>query len=558
MSFLNRKYITRSVALLVFASGVLNITSAIWSFAPHRLRFLETLLPIEVANFSRTLTLLIGFFLLYLARSLWFRKYRAWLLSVGLIVLSLILHLTKGLDVEESVTLLVPLGALVLFRNEFVVQSGRLEFFTGARNALLILATLFIYAVLGFYILNGQFSHPVNFNTIRRDYEYSILGIGHDTLIPKTRQARWFEDSLSVVGFVAVLLTISSVFAPSVLKDEPTDEERSTAQKLVLAHSENSTDYLTLMDDKQYFFSPTKLSYIAYKIRRGVAVVLGGPIGVDIEKQSLVETFSASMSLRGLTPVFYNSTEQQKKFTELIGMKSLKIGEEAIISTMTFSLDGAHMKDVRNAVSRMEREGISYEWHPLDQVPWHIIIQVDQLHGQWLSKKKAPPLTFSVDFYPFPPEQHAWLLVVRSREGKLFGVLSFFPYQKNTGLVLESMLRAQHAPNGMVEAAIVDSIRFAKEHEISNLSLGVAPLANVNAQESTGLINKSTQFVFRNINQIYRYQPLFEFKQKFSPTWQPKYLSYKSDTQLPAIALALLQVHTKENVFLSIFKKLLS
>jgi len=62
------------------------------------------------------------------------------------------------------------------------------------------------------------------------------------------------------------------------------------------------------------------------------------------------------------------------------------------------------------------------------------------------------------------------------------------------------------------------------------------------------------QFLFENLNRIYRYKSLFEFKRKYRPKWRGRYVAYRRGVQLPLIGLALVRVHAKEGLWKFLFR----
>src|SRR3954454_12741368 len=79
----------RLLAILVVTMGGVNVLSALLAHAPHRLRLLHSVLPLQVTHGSRTLTVVAGFLLMLLGKGLWRRKQRAWEFAVLLLYASL-------------------------------------------------------------------------------------------------------------------------------------------------------------------------------------------------------------------------------------------------------------------------------------------------------------------------------------------------------------------------------------------------------------------------------------------------------------------------------------
>ena len=89
-------------AFLTLVLGVVNLFSALTPALAHRLRLLEGLLPTAVIDASNYVVMGAGLLLVVLSIGL-LRGYRpAWTLTVALVGLSLLMHLTKAIDYEEA------------------------------------------------------------------------------------------------------------------------------------------------------------------------------------------------------------------------------------------------------------------------------------------------------------------------------------------------------------------------------------------------------------------------------------------------------------------------
>lgn len=100
-------------ALLTLVLGVVNLLSALTPALAHRLRLLEGLLPTAVIDASNVVVMGAGLLLVVLSMGL-LRGYRpAWTLTVALVGLSLVTHLTKAIDYEEALFAGLVLGVLL-------------------------------------------------------------------------------------------------------------------------------------------------------------------------------------------------------------------------------------------------------------------------------------------------------------------------------------------------------------------------------------------------------------------------------------------------------------
>ncbi len=55
--------------------------------------------------------------------------------------------------------------------------------------------------------------------------------------------------------------------------------------------------------------------------------------------------------------------------------------------------------------------------------------------------------------------------------------------------------------------------------------------------------DRGVRLIFENVRGIYEYKSLFQFKKKFNPLWEGRYLVFPSLNALPRIGVAMLRVH---------------
>lgn len=544
------------VSIVVFTAGLLNfLTSLSLHHIPH-IKLFEGIIPIYFKHTARTFTLLIGIYLITLSFNLFKRKRQAWILSLVLISTSIVLQFLRGFNVVEILFLVSLLLILLITRHVFEIESDKNKAIYGVVRFVIILVLLFIYAFFGFYFFQGQFSHQVNIQNILADYLYSIAGIGQEVLIPTTKNALWFSDSISIVSVVMFIFSLALLFKPLIEANKTTADDKERIRQLVLSKGNNSVSYFSLTEEKQYFFDKEKNVVMSYVIKNGFAIVLGDPIGISHETfAQCCQRFISENNKKDIKTLFYNTTYETQSLYTTLGYKSIKIGEEALLLTDTFTLSGSSMADIRHEVTKIQRESGIFSWFTMDQIPWKYINEINKLHESWTKLKKAPLLTFSLDFFPFPIEENAYVLVITGQNGIIWGALSFFPYDNNCSMALDFMIRSPQAPHGVVEAGINEAVNYFKGKGMKVLSLGMAPLSDITIQKNKTISEKIKNVIFERFNQFYQYKSLFKFKNKFNPQWEHKYLVYKNDVELPAIMIALAQAHLKEPFTLtSLFK----
>ena len=77
----------------------------------------------------------------------------------------------------------------------------------------------------------------------------------------------------------------------------------------------------------------------------------------------------------------------------------------------------------------------------------------------------------------------------------------------------------------MMDFLITSSMEYFREKGIKEVSLGNAPLANI---DSSVLVpeEKAIRYLFENFKRLYGYKSLFDFKKKYNPEWRGRYVAY--------------------------------
>ena len=155
--------------------------------------------------------MLAGFALVVLSINVFKRKKRAFFAAVALACLSIVFHLTKGLDYEEATFSFVLLIALLAGRKEFTVKSGIPDFRDAAVKVTLGIALTLAYGIAGFWLLDRrEFGIDFTLYQAVRSTASLLLFAPEPYLFPYTTYARWFLEwrasaiSLVMVGLQAL------------------------------------------------------------------------------------------------------------------------------------------------------------------------------------------------------------------------------------------------------------------------------------------------------------------------------------------------------------------
>jgi phosphatidylglycerol lysyltransferase len=85
----------------------------------------------------------------------------------------------------------------------------------------------------------------------------------------------------------------------------------------------------------------------------------------------------------------------------------------------------------------------------------------------------------------------------------------------------------------VMEGIFVSLMAWAKARGYHWFSLGMAPLSGFERSPVAPLWSRFGSFLFEHGGPFYNFQGLREYKEKFHPEWEPRYLVYRGGFRLP-------------------------
>lgn len=109
------------------------------------------------------------------------------------------------------------------------------------------------------------------------------------------------------------------------------------------------------------------------------------------------------------------------------------------------------------------------------------------------------------------------------------------------GWSLDLMRRAPGAPPGVIELLLVRAIERFWLDGAQIVSLGLVAMADTR-REMAPVQRQLVNFVTDRLHLLKSRRTLFNFKQKFQPRWESRYVVTSSTRALPKIALAVFRL----------------
>ncbi|HSD80848.1 MAG TPA: phosphatidylglycerol lysyltransferase domain-containing protein, partial [Solirubrobacteraceae bacterium] len=339
---------------------------------------------------------------------------------------------------------------------------------------------------------------------------------------------------------LAAALAVRAVLWPAPPRDGHDDEEHARAASIVAEHGGDSLAPFALRADKAFFFAGGGM--LAYRTLGGTAVVSGDPVGPPGAAPAILAAFLRFAAAHGWDVVVTAAGERHLDAYRALGLRTLRIGSEAVADPAALSLAGRAHKSLRKAVNRVERRGWTVEVVRASQLTATLQAELARVQAAWRAgRPRIYGFAMTMDRLWGAPEDARDVYVLgRAPGGALHGFLRFLPYAD--GLSLDAMRRAGGEPNGFTEALVVAGLHHAAATGCREVSLNFAGFAHVMAADAIlGRGGRALRAVLRLLHRRFQLERLARFNERFDPAWRPRFLVYTSATRLPAAALRVLQ-----------------
>jgi len=328
------------------------------------------------------------------------------------------------------------------------------------------------------------------------------------------------------VGAALVLLgfAVARLLSPAEPLEADVPAEVTADLEEVVRASPDVHAWLALLGDKSLLRSPSGRSFIMYGVEGRAWIAMGDPVGDPSEFAELVWRFRDRVRLFGGWPAFYQVHPQYLPLYIDAGLSLVKLGEEAIVPLDSFSLDGGARANLRKAVRKAERDGADFEVLAPVQVT-DVLPRLREISDLWLLQKSAREKRFSLGAFSEEYIARSPVAVVRT-EGEIVAFANMWPGAPGSEISVD-LIRydSGRAPEDSMLYLLTQTMLWGREHEYQRFSLGMAPFSGLDAGPLASPWSRIGSAVFRHGEHFYNFRGLRAFKDKWDPTWEPRYLA---------------------------------
>ena len=514
------RLVPTALSITTFVAGAVLLVSGATPPAYGRLAWLARALPLPVIELSHFLASLAGAGLVILAWGIQRKLDAAYHLTAALLAAGIVFSLLKGLDYEEATLLTVMLVLLLPARPYFYRKASLLGESFSPRwflaVGLILLGSLWL----------SLFAHG---SEAVRELVWWRFALGADA--PRSVRASVGALALAL-GFAAVRL-----MRPAPPKPRPAAREELNRAEAIVAAAPRTMANLALLGDKELLFSESGESFLMYGIEGRSWITLGDPVGREEEYRELVWRFREMTDRYDDWPVFYQVSAERLGIYLELGLTVLKLGEEGRVDLSRFSLEGHARKDLRSSVRKLEKQGCAFAVLPREEVRTYAH-ELRAVSDEWLAARSVGEKGFSLGYFDEVYLSHFPLAVIR-RSDRVLAFANVWAGPPGSELSIDLMRHVSDAPNGTMDYLFAQLMLWGRERGYQWFNLGMAPLAGLERRRLAPIWNQLGALIFRFGEHFYSFQGLRDYKEKFDPAWEPRYLAVPGALALPRVLLNL-------------------
>ncbi|WP_432844058.1 bifunctional lysylphosphatidylglycerol synthetase/lysine--tRNA ligase LysX [Dactylosporangium sp. CA-092794] len=431
------------------------------------------------------------------------------------------------------------LGLLWLGRGEFRARVQR----ASLPKALVTLGVLLLAFTLVGWGLLELFPGSLGPGIARLGYSGRIV-LGGAFAFDVGRHGRapgWVNLVLGTFGAIALFSALFALLRSQRLIATLDEDQERTVRRLLAEHGErDSLGYFATRRDKEVILSPSGRSALTYRVVFGVSLASGDPLGEPDAWPPAIEAWLREAREYAWTPAAMGASEEAATAYARAGLRVIELGDEAILHVRDFDLDAPRLRQVRQAVHRVERAGYTVRIRRHADIPAEEMAHTIELAARWRDTETERGFSMALGRLGDPNDGRCVLVEAHDRDGREVALLSFTPWGIG-GLSLDLMRRDRSSDNGLIEYMVAALMREAPRIGVHRVSLNFAVFRAVfeeGARIGAGPVLRLWRTVLLMASHWFQLESLYRSNVKYHPQWLPRFLCFEDVRDLPKVGLA--------------------
>jgi phosphatidylglycerol lysyltransferase len=267
-------------------------------------------------------------------------------------------------------------------------------------------------------------------------------------------------------------------------------------------------------------------------------IALSDPIGESSAFKALLRQFHEQADRHGAKPVFYKVGTEMLPYYLDLGLSLYKLGEEARVSLSSFTLQGKQHDKQRGRRNKFTKLGYRFEILTGQSIE-QAMPCLRRISDAWMTSKQAREKGFSLGFFDENYLRHTDVAVIKDEAGIIKAFANLWLTANREEIAVDLMRYDPDTEKGIMDFLFAELMLWGKAENYRYFSMGLAPLAGLEQFPLAPLWHKIGATLFDLGDQFYNFKGLHEYKAKYTPSWEPRYLATPGGFSTPFVMIVI-------------------
>ena len=325
---------------------------------------------------------------------------------------------------------------------------------------------------------------------------------------------------------------VATAATPQVVGEADPDFQR-VRHILAKAEVAEPGSNLALLGDKRFLFSASGESFLMFGVRGRSWIALGAPVGRRDEQLELLWRFRELADAHAARPGIYGIGAEHLPDVVELGFSIQKVGESAAVPLESFQIEGRRRGNLRRAWRKAAEEGATFEVLPPERIS-DIIPELAAVSDVWLAEHAGGEKGFSMGgFHPGYVSEFP-VAVVRFH-GAIVAFATLWTTAAKSSFSMDLMRYGPNGPKNIMDYLFVELIAWGRTQGYQAFEFGMAPLAGLEDRPLAPVMSRVGKLFFERGEEIYNFQGVRRYKDKYDPVWQPRYIAAPRKWAIPLL-----------------------
>jgi phosphatidylglycerol lysyltransferase len=209
------------------------------------------------------------------------------------------------------------------------------------------------------------------------------------------------------------------------------------------------------------------------------------------------------------------------------------VGESAAVPLESFSIEGRKRGNLRRAWRKAGEEGATFEIVEGADVE-ALLPQLQAISNAWLSHHAGGEKGFSMGGF-WPGYIAEFPVAVVRMNGQAVAFATLWTTAARSAYSMDLMRYSDEAPKNIMDYLFVELIAWGQAQGYQAFEFGMAPLAGLDDRPLAPIMSRVGNLLFERGEEIYNFQGVRRYKDKYDPLWQPRYIAAPHKWAIPIL-----------------------